>query len=84
MSARLPTIATLGVPLLSARFVGAQVSETVSLGTDATAFPSGSSTVEVRPCDVSGGRVASAVVPTLALAFASRHPGAERGRIGLP
>ena len=74
MSARLPTIAALGVPHLSARFVGAQVSETVPLGTDATAAAPGTSTVEILPCAVSGGRFALAMVPTLATAFASRQP----------
>ena len=74
MSARLPTIAALGVPHLSARFVGAQDRAIMSLGIDATAAPPGTSTVEVLPCAVSGGRFALAMVPTLATAFASRQP----------
>ena len=74
MSARLPTIAALGVPHMSARPVGAQERAIRSLGTDATAAPPGTSTVEVLPCDVSGERFALPVVATLALAFASRHP----------
>ena len=84
MSARLPTIAALGVRHLSARFVGAQVSETVPLGTDATAAPPGSSIEKALPCDVSGGRFVLAIVPTLATAFASRHWDAKRGRVEAP